>query len=420
MRRLRFENFVSSSVRSWLLRLFSLLKSPEAVPEVGVSPPLKLQAVEKFNDLVINNVIQENREVALKAGQEERKENVLKTESASVTSQNLVETKNSPAILPSEMPRKRSRLEELAETAKIKREALGMSNEEYIAFLVVQSEKEKQQRKREEKLNSPEAKKALELSEKPVHLTMYRNEQNLMRYPFCSISRQKRLETLEYRSASGERWLEVTANHKYGMAKIWDFDILRYAISKAGEISWKCEFFPSRVTISPYECLKALGKNVTAGKNYAWFRGALMRLTTTTYLGNIFREDIKIEDAFALISYKKIKRPDRRFDRIEITFNERIVESICCKNGILSIDPAVVQETSGIKKRLLELVKMSMGAKKEWEVGIKQLHNMCACEGKIRRFKHELPKMGLPWEINFGKNTDQEDKVIFSVKRISS
>ncbi len=68
----------------------------------------------------------------------------------------------------------------------------------------------------------------------------------------------------------------------YGMVKIWDFDILRYALSKAGEIARITGVFPEAVEFSGYECLKALGRRPT-GTVYQWLRGALSRSASTTY-----------------------------------------------------------------------------------------------------------------------------------------
>src|SRR5512143_203384 len=92
------------------------------------------------------------------------------------------------------------------------------------------------ERERQEAAEAPLRERALELAKAPVDLTRYRNERNLMLFPFCSTSKAKRIKSIRYTSAHGQRWLEVTANYDYGMAKIWDFDILRFAISKAGEI----------------------------------------------------------------------------------------------------------------------------------------------------------------------------------------
>jgi plasmid replication initiation protein len=87
-----------------------------------------------------------------------------------------------------------------------------------------------------------------------------------MLFPFCSTAKAKRVKGIRYVSADGKRWLEVTANYDYGMAKIWDFDILRFALSKAGEIALLIGYFPSYVDFTAYECLKAIGRITNTGK----------------------------------------------------------------------------------------------------------------------------------------------------------
>ena len=121
-------------------------------------------------------------------------------------------------------------------------------------------------REREEAAEAPLREQALELAKAPVDLTRYRNERNLMMFPFCSTAKAKRVKGIRYASADGKRWLEVTANYDYGMAKIWDFDILRFALSKAGEVALQVGYFPNSIEFSGYECLKAL-KRSDQGKN---------------------------------------------------------------------------------------------------------------------------------------------------------
>jgi len=124
---------------------------------------------------------------------------------------------------------------------------------------------------------APLREKALELARGPVNLTRYRNERNLMLFPFCSTAKAKRVKSIRYASSDGKRWLEVTANYEYGMAKIWDFDILRFALSKAGEVALQIGYFPPSVEFSSYECLKALGRNPESGSNINWIKEGLRR-----------------------------------------------------------------------------------------------------------------------------------------------
>lgn len=268
---------------------------------------------------------------------------------------------------------------------------------------------------RQELENSEDAKNAQTLATKPIKLTKYRNERNLMLYPFCSTSRSKRLKTINYRSSDGKRWLQVTANHEYGMAKIWDFDILRFALSKAGEIRRTTGYFPSSVSFSPYECLKTLGRDPKAGKNYKWMEQALERLMSTTYKGNIFRDDSDLVEGFTLINYH-YKNEGDRIKLICINFDDRLIESTRYQKGLLAIDQAVINEESGIKKRLLELVKVSTGQNLGWKVGLKRLQEMCAHEGDIREFKRQLSHYELPWKIEFTEATNGGVNVNFTNK----
>jgi hypothetical protein len=272
------------------------------------------------------------------------------------------------------------------------------------------AELEQQTRNRED---APKREKAMQLAKRPVDISRYRNERNLMLYPFCSTSKRKRLKTIFYQSGDGRRWLEVTANYEYGMAKIWDFDILRFALSKAGEIARQVGHFPSMVEFSAYECLKAIGRNPESGKNIEWLAAALDRLISTIYKGNIFREDEGITAGFTLVRYEYVSN-EKGIDRIRLAFDERVLDSIRLFNGLLSFDPAVLHEEAGIKKRLLELVAVSKGKETSWTVGLERLRAMCAHEGAVKELKRLLKEYALPWKITFSPAVGGGENVTFS------
>lgn len=256
--------------------------------------------------------------------------------------------------------------------------------------------------------------KALELAKGPIDLTRYRNERNLMLFPFCSTAKAKRVNGIRYTSADGKRWLEVTANYDYGMAKIWDFDILRFALSKAGEIALQLGYFPNSVEFSGYECLKAL-KRSDQGKNYRWFRDAISRLCLTGYKGNIFRENEKTTEVFTLIQ-ASYEDETGKMERVRFVFNERIIESVKLFKGLLSIDSDVINEEAGIKKRLLELVTVSMGKESSWIVGLDRLQALCAHDGEVKEFKRQLKGYALPWTVRFSKAIGGGENVTFSIQ----
>lgn len=267
-------------------------------------------------------------------------------------------------------------------------------------------------RERQEAEETPLKESALKLAKGAIDLTRYRNERNLMLFPFCSTAKAKRVKSIRYNSTDSKRWLEVTANHEYGMVKIWDFDILRFAITKAGEIALKVGYFPPYVDFTAYECLKAIGRITNTGKSYSWLEEALDRLTTTAYKGNIFKEDEKRSETFTLINIESIKNENKRIEKIRIHFNRRIRESAKLR-GLLVIDSAIFREESGIKKRLLELVMVSIGKEQAWIIGLERLQALCAHEGELKEFKRQLKSYELPWVVSFNKSKIGGENVTF-------
>lgn len=261
----------------------------------------------------------------------------------------------------------------------------------------------------------PKVEKALGLATKKIELSAYRNERNLMLYPLCSTSRRKRTTSINYQSTDGKRWLTVSANAEFGMAKIWDFDVLKFALSKAGEIArMEGSIFPPYIEFTAYECLKALGRNPKGKTAHNWLSEALDRLASTVYSGNIFRENEKVKSTFTLIKVESTEEKYVNSSRIRILFDERLIESARYAKGLLEIDYNIIKEDSGLRKRIIELINTSIGKSKEWAVSVEKLQALCAHEGKIKEFKRQIKSLeNLPWEMSFSAKVGGGEKVTF-------
>ena len=249
-----------------------------------------------------------------------------------------------------------------------------------------------------------------ELASNQLTIEEYKNEKNLILFPFCSTSKRKRIKPINYRSAGGEIWLDVTANNTYGMVKIWDFDILRFVFSRISSIASETGCYPQKVSFTAYECLKSLKRDPNAGKNVQWLRDALDRLTSTTYKGNVFETNAKKVTGFTLIRYEYEEKKNN-VERICVTIDERIMRSIKNSENLLCISSRLIRENAGIKKRLLELVDVYMGQDDLWEVPLMYLQQLCANEWPLSKFKYELSTYkDLPWHLTLVKK-----KTIFYV-----
>jgi plasmid replication initiation protein len=116
---------------------------------------------------------------------------------------------------------------------------------------------------------------AMKLSESmSIIPSAYRNDQHIMRYPLFTTSKIKRFDPIEYEfiDKNGDRrFITVTANAKYGMADQRDADILRYALTKMGEVFLKTGYAAPYVKVSPYELLRGIGKDAGV-KGYCRYR----------------------------------------------------------------------------------------------------------------------------------------------------
>ena len=68
--------------------------------------------------------------------------------------------------------------------------------------------------------------------------------------------------------------MTVTAADKYGIATIWDYDVLIWAVSQINSAVDAGLQTSPRVSFHPYELLKATGRN-TGGKGYRELKAAL-------------------------------------------------------------------------------------------------------------------------------------------------
>ena len=114
-----------------------------------------------------------------------------------------------------------------------------------------------------------------------------KDQREVMERPFFSLQKRKRLKPIEYRSPDGEAWVRVQAIPDYGMATIWDADILIWAASTLNRMKQQgLNDLPRTLTTTPYDLLRAI-KRSTGGRDYQELQAALLRLQTTSITTSI-------------------------------------------------------------------------------------------------------------------------------------
>jgi Replication initiator protein A len=66
-----------------------------------------------------------------------------------------------------------------------------------------------------------------------------RDQRETMERPFFSLAKRKRLKPIDYVSPDSKIWVKVAGHQDYGMATIWDADVLIWAASALMELREK-------------------------------------------------------------------------------------------------------------------------------------------------------------------------------------
>ena len=192
-----------------------------------------------------------------------------------------------------------------------------------------------------------------------------RDYQETMQRPFFSLSKKKRLKPIEYVSPDKSVTVHVSPNPAYGMATIWDADIMIYLASHLNELRERGENDLSpTIRVQPGDLLKRISWGVS-GRAYERLVGALDRLQATTIKTNIRANSKTRETTFSWIdSYTHLV--DERTQRslgMEITLSKWFFDGVMDKRNVLAISPLYFDITSGLGKWLYRASRKHAGGK---------------------------------------------------------
>jgi plasmid replication initiation protein len=200
-----------------------------------------------------------------------------------------------------------------------------------------------------------------------------RDQQDLMERPFFSLSKNKRTTPIEYEV--GGNYICVTANEKYGIATIWDADILIWAASQITEALSRGRKTSRFFRLSAYDLLTFIRRG-TSGRDYQELKATLDRLKSTSVVTNIRQGKRKERHHFSWLNeWKEITNDQGRSLGLEFILPDWLYDGIINQQLVLSIDPAYFDLTSGIERWLYRVVRKHGGRQKAgWSFTFRQLY----------------------------------------------
>ena len=178
----------------------------------------------------------------------------------------------------------------------------------------------------------------------------------------------------------------------YGLATIWDKDILIYCISQMVEAMNRGREDVSRtVWVTAYDLLAATNRT-TSGVGYRRLKAALERLQGTQITTNIMTNGQRVTRGFGLIDSWEIveKSPDDdRMVAIEITLSEWLYNAIRGRD-VLTISHDYFRLRKGIERRLYELARKHCGRQARWKISLDLLRKKSGSGGPLKEFRRKI------------------------------
>ncbi|MDE1917805.1 MAG: replication initiator protein A [Sphingomonadales bacterium] len=251
-----------------------------------------------------------------------------------------------------------------------------------------------------------------------------RDQREMMERPFFSLAKSKRSTPIDYTSPDGKLWVHVSANPDYGMATIWDADILIYCASVLADMARRgANDVPRKLHLMPYDLLRAIGRPTT-GRAYELLGQALDRLVATTIKTNI-RAENRREATFSWLDgwTQLVDEKTERSRGMTIELSNWFWEGVMMKGGVLSIDRAYFAITGGRERWLYKVARKHAGGAGEagFAISMPVLFEKSGAEGQYRRFKFEMLKLAEKNDLPgyaLSVETSREGEPMLRMKRV--
>ena len=216
-----------------------------------------------------------------------------------------------------------------------------------------------------------------------------RDAQDLMAYPFFSLSKSLRTRPIDFAMGGVEVRVEAVPDH--GMATIWDADILIWAASQIVEARDAGLRTSRLMAATPYEILSFIGRG-TSARDYQRLKAALDRLQSTTICTSLRQPQVGRRHRFSWINEWQ-GRSDGvgRTDGIEMILPDWFYRAVLDDALILTIDRAYFDLTGGLERWLYRLVRKHGGRQREgWRFEFRHLHAKSGSLSPYRYFAYQL------------------------------
>lgn len=219
-----------------------------------------------------------------------------------------------------------------------------------------------------------------------------KEHQDLMARCWFNLAKQKRTEPIIH--DYNDTWVKITGNPKYGIATIFDNDVILFAIAQYMAALNNNLKTGRRFRFTGYEFFKFIGKSKFGGKGYTDLWHSLERLHHTFVETNIRQDTGSRHHSFNWLSEIKQVADGGTHRGYEVVFPEWLYESVVEKKLVLTLDEGYFNIRGGLERWLYMFARKSSG----WQSGgwTETLHSIYLKSGSkssFAEFKRSMKKI---------------------------
>lgn len=229
-----------------------------------------------------------------------------------------------------------------------------------------------------------------------MHDVPLKDQRETMERPFFSLQKRKRLKPIEYESPNSDVWVKVEAMPAYGMATIWDADILVWAAAVLNHMKVQgVNDLPRTLKTTTYDLLRAI-KRDTSGRGYQELQAALQRLETTSIRTSIRAPKRRTEAQFGWLDGWTLEvDPESGQPRgMTITLSNWVYEGIVNERSLLTMHTDYFLLTGGLERALYRIARKHAGNQPDgWTCRIEVLYEKTGSDSRPKEFNRMLRKV---------------------------
>ncbi len=248
-----------------------------------------------------------------------------------------------------------------------------------------------------------------------------KDQREMMERPFFSLATRKRVKPIEYTSPDGNVWVRVSANPAFGIASIWDADILVWATSHINQLRERgVNDLPRTIRTTAYDLLRGIRRD-TGGNGYKELQAALQRLEATTIETSIRAPKRKKQAQFGWLDEWTLESdPDTDAPRgMTLTLSNWVYEGLIRDRGLLTLHPDYFLIRGGLARSIYRIARKHAGDQPQgWICRVTLLHDKTGSESPPKQFNYLLKKIvaknDLPdYDMAYVNTADGETAVHF-------